>query len=50
MYAKETKWGGNDVRELGEGYKILYSCKSNKRNGVGIIVSQSWKENVVEVK
>ena len=41
---------GNATRELGEGYKIIYSGKSNKRNGVGIILSRKWKDNVVDVK
>ena len=50
MCVQETKWGGNAAKELGGGYKIFYSGESNKRNGVGIIISQRWKDNVVEVK
>ena len=50
MCVHETKWRGNATRELGEGYKIIYSGESNKRNGVGIILSRKWKDNVVDVK
>ena len=40
MCVQETKWRGNAARELGEGYKIIHSGESNKRNGVGIILSR----------
>ena len=50
MCVQETRWGGNAARELGGGYKLVYSGKSNKRNGVGIILSQKWKDKVLEVK
>ena len=50
MCVQETKWKDNAVRELGEGYKIIYCVESNKRNGVGIILSRKWKDNVVDVK
>ena len=50
MCVQETKWRGNAARELDEGYKIIYSRDSNKRNGVGIILSRIWKDNVVDVK
>ena len=50
MCVHETKWRGNATRELGEGYKIIYSGESNKRNGVGIILSRKWKDNVVDVR
>jgi hypothetical protein len=37
------------ARELGEGYKILYSGEKSSRNGVGVILSLEFKEKVVEV-
>ena len=46
---QETKWTGKSARELGEGYKILYSGGKSSRNGVGVILSPEFKENVVEV-
>ena len=50
MCVQETRWGENAARELGGGYKLVYNGKSNKRNGVGIIMSQKWKDKVLEVK
>jgi len=46
---QETKWKGEKPREIGEGYKILYSRKSNTRNGVGIILEKGMKGKVVKV-
>ena len=43
MCVQKTRWGGNAARELGGGYKLVYSGKSNKRNGVGIIMSQKME-------
>ena len=50
MCVQETKWRGNAAREFGEGYKIIYSGESNKRNRMGIILSRKWKDNVVDLK
>ena len=50
MCIQETKWGGNAAREIGGGYKLCYNGESNKRNGVGIKLSQKWKDNVLQVK
>ena len=46
---KETKWTGKSARELGEGFKILYSGQKSSRNGVGVILSPEFKEKVIEV-
>ena len=46
---QETKWSGNSTRELGEGYKIFYSGINNTRNGVGIILDEKLKQQVLEV-
>ncbi|XP_065319283.1 craniofacial development protein 2-like [Gordionus sp. m RMFG-2023] len=47
---QETRWNGTKARELGEGYKLFYSGSPNHRNGVGIVLSESFKDKVVEVK
>ena len=36
---QETKWAGNNVKELGDDYKIFYSGGNGKQNGVGIILN-----------
>ena len=37
LYVQETKWTGKSARELGEGFKILYSGEKSSRNGGGSI-------------
>ena len=34
---------------MGEGYKLYYHGDTTKRNGIGIIVSQTWKDNVLNI-
>ncbi|GFN76680.1 retrovirus-related pol polyprotein line-1 [Plakobranchus ocellatus] len=46
----ETRWSGKSTRDIGEGHKIFYCGERDKRNGVGIILSPEYKEQVVEVK
>ena len=48
---QETRWGGNSAREIGEGYKIIYSggTAKGKRNGVGVVLNEKWKEKVMEI-
>ncbi|XP_037779316.1 uncharacterized protein LOC119575847 [Penaeus monodon] len=50
MCVQETRWSGNKSEELGDGYKLIYgSTNLDKRNGVGITVSEKFKSTVVEV-
>ncbi|KAJ0175133.1 hypothetical protein K1T71_009274 [Dendrolimus kikuchii] len=46
---QETKWKGMKAKEIGEGYKLYYSGRDGKRNGVGVILDSEWKKNVVDV-
>ena len=46
---QETKWKGSKAREIGDGYKLFYHGDKTSRNGVGIIVSQKWKDNILAV-
>ena len=50
MSVQEVRWKGERAREVGEGYKIFYVGEQSGRNGVGVIVSQSLVDSVVEVK
>ena len=45
---QETKWVGEKAKDI-DGYKIWYTDKVSRRNGVGIILDEIWKKNVVEV-
>ena len=46
---QETKWKGKKAKDTGE-YKLWYSGSECKRNGVGIMVSERYEGDVVEVK
>ncbi|XP_068237168.1 uncharacterized protein [Palaemon carinicauda] len=48
LFVQETRWKGNNARELSEGTKLYYSgANMEGRNGVGIILSKELKENVI---
>ena len=36
-------------KEVGDGYKLFYHLEEKTRNGVRIIVSQKWKDNILAV-
>ena len=46
----ETKWKGDKVKELADGYKLFYAGKNNTGNRVGIVVDKDMKEKIVRVK
>ena len=46
---QETRWKGSKAKELGDGYKLYYHGETNNRNGIGIIVSQKWRDNVLNI-
>jgi len=43
MCVQETKWMGKRAKELGDGYKIIYSGGKQKKNGVGVILDPGSK-------
>ena len=46
---QETKWGGSTLRNLGEGYRIIYHGENNK-NGVEILVNEKYSERIVKIE
>ena len=47
---QETRWKGNKARELGGDCKLFYSGADERgRNGVGIVLSKEFKDNLVSV-
>ena len=50
LCVQETKWKGHKSRELGCGYKIIYNGESSSRDGVGIIVGEKWRDNIIAVE
>ena len=49
LCVQETRWKGNGVRELGDGYKLWYSGDRTGQAGVGVILDEKMKEKVLEV-
>jgi hypothetical protein len=50
MCVQETKWTGNSSRQLGEGYKLIYSGENTRTNGVGVVVCPELADKVVKVE
>ena len=50
LCVQETRWKGNSMRNLGNGYRVFHAGESTQRNGVGIILSEMWVDKVVSVK
>ena len=50
MCLQETKWKGRKARELGNGFKLFYVGEDGKRNGVGIVLNDDFKNGVLEVR
>ena len=47
-FLQELKWKGEKSKELGEGVKLIYMGKENKRNGVGIAIGCKHKQGIIE--
>ena len=45
-----TQWKGGKAQCIGEGCKLWYNGRNNKRNGVGIVLKRDLGDRVVEVK
>ena len=51
LCVQETLWRGNKAREIGGGFKLLYSGTDERgRCGVGVFLSKEMKDEVVEVE
>ncbi len=46
---QETRWKGPKAKELGEGYKLYYHGDTTNRNGIGIVFSKKWRDNVLNI-
>ncbi|EXB80303.1 hypothetical protein L484_025159 [Morus notabilis] len=48
---QETMWTGKKEKEIGNlGHKLWYTSWERNRNGVGILVDKTLKDEVVEIK
>ena len=50
LCVQETKWKGDRVRKMAEGYKMLHAGGEGRSNGVGIIVNVEISKEVVRVE
>ena len=47
---QEMRWKGNKAKDLGDGFKLIYSGANRQgRNGVGVVLSGDVKNDVIEV-
>ena len=44
---QETKWKGIKAKEIGEGFKLYYHGICRARNGIGIILSKEWQDEML---
>lgn len=45
---QKTKWKDSKARDFGERFNLLFVGECNSRNGLGILVSDTKKEKIVE--
>jgi exonuclease III len=51
LYVQETKWKGQKVKEVeNTSFKLWYSGTVANKNGVGILIDKTLKDEVVDVK
>ena len=51
VVVQETKWKGQKTKEVEDtGFKLWYTGTSANRNGVGVLIDKSLKDDVVDVR
>jgi exonuclease III len=51
LYVQETKWKGQKAKEVEDtGFKLWYIGTMANKNGVGIVLNKSLKDEVVDIK
>src|SRR5438105_9439032 len=51
LCVQETKWKGQKAKEVeGTGFKLWYTGTTSDKNGVGILIDKSLKDEVVDVR
>jgi exonuclease III len=51
LYVQEIKWKGQKTKEVeGTGFKLWYTENTSTKNGVGIVLDKSLKDEVVDIK
>ncbi|EYC04248.1 hypothetical protein Y032_0089g2307 [Ancylostoma ceylanicum] len=47
---QETRWSGSKSKDIGCGFKVVYTGSEGTRNGVGIIVSERFTDSIAGVE
>jgi exonuclease III len=51
LCVQETKWKGQKAKEVEDtGFKLWYTGNTSTKNGVGIVLDKSLKDEVVDIK
>jgi hypothetical protein len=47
---QKTKWKGQKAKVEDTGFKLWYTCTTSTKNEVGIVLDESLKDGVVDIK
>ena len=47
---QETRWSGSKSKDIGCGYKLIYHGSAGTRSGVGVVVSERYRDAIAEVQ
>jgi exonuclease III len=51
LCVQETKWKGQKAKEVKDtAFKLWYTVNTSTKNGIGIVLSKSLKDGVVDIK
>ncbi|XP_050349521.1 uncharacterized protein LOC126772957 [Nymphalis io] len=48
-FLQETRWKGNKSRDIGLGYKLIYSGSPSGKNGVAVVLCEELQNGILEV-
>ncbi|CAG4944134.1 unnamed protein product [Parnassius apollo] len=49
-FLQETRWKANRNRNIGHGYKLIYTGCSGGENGVAVVLAEHFHDSVLEVR
>jgi exonuclease III len=51
LCVRETKWNGQKTKEVEDtGFKLWYTGNTSTKNDVGIVLTKSLKDGVIDIK
>ncbi|CAG5055797.1 unnamed protein product [Parnassius apollo] len=49
-FLQETRWKANRSRNIGHGYKLIYTGSSGGENGVAVVLAEHFHDSVLQVR